>query len=258
MSLLNVKNISYSYGQHSPVFSNVSFNIKAGEILTLLGPNGVGKSTLINCLLGLTKPNTGQILLNNRKLSTLNRRQIAQQIAYVPQDYHISTNLSVYDFLMTGRAPFIGPFNTPGKRDQYIIQEYLQRFNLISIQRRAFSSLSGGQQQLITIIKALIQNPQILILDEPMAALDLNRQREVINILQSLSSKNIAIVLTSHLPDHVFMLDSNVGLFFPNGHLKIGQSDSLMTTNNLKTVYKTDLELIYLPKLHRYTCQLIP
>lgn len=256
MSLMEVNQISFSYPHQGNVFTNVNFTVKAGDILTFLGPNGVGKSTLLKCLLGFNKVNAGTICLNHRQLDQLSPRAIARQVAYVPQNYQISTGLSVTDYLLTARNPYLKPLQVPGNSEHRLVQKYLADFDLTTLADQRFSSLSGGQQQIVTIIKALIQTPSLLILDEPMAALDLKRQREVMTILKKLAHQGMAIVLTTHLPDHVFLLDSKVGLFFPNGELKVGTSSSLMTTENLEKIYQTPLELTYLPTLHRYTCQL--
>lgn len=256
MALLKVDQISYAYPKQPSLFTNVSFTVRPGEILTILGPNGVGKSTLLRCLLGLTPVASGAIYLNSHKLTRLNRRQIAQQVAIVSQDYRVRTNLSVNDFLLTGRAPYINPLQVPGEQDQKLVDRQLAHFNLTAIKEQPFSSLSGGQQQLVTIIKSLVQQPQILILDEPLAALDLNRQSDVLTMLQSLASAGMAIILTTHLPDHAFMLNSMTGLFFPDGQLKFGKSQQIMTAKNLTSVYQTPLTLTYLPKLRRYTCQI--
>lgn len=256
MTLLSANHISFAYRSQHPVFKNISLNINPGEIFTILGPNGVGKSTLLKCLLGLNRPQAGKILINKTSIGQLSRRQIARQVAYVPQNYQTNTNLSVMDYLLTARAPFLNILQTPGRSDFQLIITQLQKFGLGSLQDKPLSALSGGQQQLVTIIKALVQEPQLLILDEPMAALDLNRQKKVLTILRSLASSGIAIVLTTHLPDHVFLLNSAVGLFYPNGRLEVGPRDRLMTKEKLSTVYQTSLDLVYLPHLKRYTCQL--
>ena len=256
MTLLSANHVSFAYQLNHPVFKNISFNINPGEIFTILGPNGVGKSTLLRCLLGLNRPQAGKITINGTDTSQLTRRQIARQVAYVPQDYQTNTNLSVVDYLLTARAPFLNILQAPGKKDYQLITNRLQEFGLSTLQNKPFASLSGGQQQLVAIIKALVQEPQLLILDEPMAALDLNRQKKVLAILKSLAASGMAIILKTHLPDHVFLLDSAVGLFYPDGQLEVGPRDQLMTREKLSTVYQTAVDLIYLPRLHRYTCQL--
>lgn len=257
MPLLSVNNAAFAYQAGHPIFNDVNFQLNAGQIFTILGPNGAGKSTLLKCLLGFQELQRGQILIGGENITGMKRRQLAQQIAYVPQDYQVNTGLSVMDYLLTARAPYLSPLQLPGKEERQQVLTQLARFNLRHLLGRRFSSLSGGQQQLVTIIKALVQQPKLLILDEPMAALDLSRQRQVLTLLKELAATGMAIILTTHLPDHVFLLDSKVGLFFPGGTLRVGSTTRLMTKDNLTSIYHTPVELVYLPQLGRYTCQLV-
>ncbi len=117
-------------------------------------------------------------------------------------------------------------------------------------------SLSGGQQQLITIIRALLQEPRLLILDEPMAALDLSRQYEILKLIQDLAQQKITIILTTHLPDHALMLPTTIGLLDSKGSMITGSREELMTTEQLKRIYQVPLTLTYLSDLQRYTCQI--
>lgn len=256
MNLLSVNQLSFAYPGQVPIFKRVSFNIRAGEILTLLGPNGVGKSTLLRCLLGLVPPASGNITLASTPLDRLSRQEIAHHLAYVPQDYHAASTLSVQDYLLTARAAYLRPFQTPGPTEIALVQHYLQRFRLADLATIPFVSLSGGQQQLIAIIHGLVQQPRVLVLDEPMVALDLGRQAELITLFKKIAAKGMAIILTTHLPDHAFMLGGQVGLFTNDQQVVVGSQDALLTQEKLTAVYQTPLSVVYLPKLGRYSCQL--
>lgn len=256
MNLLITKDLSFAYDNKKTVFSDVSFSLSNGEILTIIGPNGIGKSTLLRCLLGVSKPTAGEILVDGKPIQNYNRREIAHQIAVVQQDYHLNVDISVRDYLLTARASYLGKFEMPGKTDEKLVVNNLKKYQLFSTYHQSFNDLSGGQQQLLTIIRAVIQQPQILLLDEPMSSLDLKRQAEVIQLLKKLSEMGMGIIMTTHLPDHAFMLGGQIGLFNQNGHLQIGKQKDLATEKNLSQIYGTRVKLIYLPHLHRYTCQL--
>ncbi|MCD7123640.1 ABC transporter ATP-binding protein [Limosilactobacillus caviae] len=257
MIVFDVHNLSFSYPKRQFVFHHVNFSLKTGEIFTILGPNGVGKSTLLHCLTGLLSPQQGTITVFGNEITALNGKNLAQQIAYVPQDYHINSNLTVIDYLLTGRAPYLSFFQTPKKKDFKMAEKYLQDFQLFQFRDHPFAALSGGQQQLITIIRALLQQPKLLILDEPMAALDLSRQYEILKLVKRLAhQEKITIILTTHLPDHALMLPTKIGLLDSNGTLTVGSRDQLMTTERLTEVYQVPLTLAYVPALQRYTCQI--
>lgn len=257
MTLLTVANLSFSYHKSPAIFHNVNFGLEAGEILTILGPNGVGKSTLLKCLCGLLTPTRGTINLKDKNIHDLTHRQLAQQIAIVPQNYHINSGITVIDYLLTGRTPYLPLLQMPTKKDYEIAEHYLKEFNLNTLKERTFNSLSGGQQQLIAIIKALLQEPKLLILDEPMAALDISRQYELLKLIKKLANKRIAILLTTHLPDYALMLNTKIGLLSTKGTLITGSADDLITKEKLEELYKIPLSLTYLPELHRYTCQIL-
>ncbi|MCC4325762.1 ABC transporter ATP-binding protein [Limosilactobacillus reuteri] len=256
MKVLEVNNLSFAYSKTHPVFRNVNFSLEAGEVFTILGPNGVGKSTLLHCLVGLLTPNEGTVIIDGKELGTVKRKTLAQQVAYVPQDYHVNSNLTVLDYLLTGRAPYLSFLQTPHQKDVQLAETYLQRFYLSSLRDHSFISLSGGQQQLITIIRALIQEPRLLILDEPMAALDVSRQYEILKLIQDLAQQKITIILTTHLPDHALMLPTTIGLLDSKGSMLTGSCEELMTTEQLERIYHVPLTLTYLPDLQRYTCQI--
>ncbi|MBB1078904.1 ABC transporter ATP-binding protein [Limosilactobacillus sp. STM2_1] len=257
MTLLTVTNLSFSYHKSSTVFHDVNLSLEAGEVFTILGPNGVGKSTLLQCLCGLLTPTKGEISLNGQNISDFTHRQLARQVAIVPQNYHINSGITVMDYLLTGRTPYLSLLQMPTKKDHEIAEQYLTEFNLNTLKNRSFSSLSGGQQQLIAIIKSLLQEPKLLILDEPMAALDISRQYELLKLIKRLANKHIAILLTTHLPDHALMLNTKIGLLSTSGTLTTGSTDDLITKERLEELYKIPLNLTYLPELHRYTCQIL-
>lgn len=256
MNILNVHQLAFSYSPSKTVLKKISFSLRAGEVFTILGPNGIGKSTLLHCLLGILPVNQGRIEVAGKDIQTVNQRFLAQQVAYVPQDYHVNSSIAVIDYLLTGRTPYLSLFQTPQHKDIMLAEKYLKEFKLIALRDRSFSSLSGGQQQLIAIIRALLQQPQLLILDEPMAALDLSRQYELLQLIKKLSRQQIAVILTTHLPDHALMLQAKVGLLNLNGTLKVGNSAQLLTKEKLEDLYQVPLDLEYMPNLHRYTCQI--
>lgn len=256
MKLLTVKDLTFAYPRQEPVFKKINFEVKAGEILSLLGPNGAGKSTLLKCLLGLNKYR-GEITLNGKKLSQLSRKEIAKKIAFVPQTYQVNSEISVLAYLLTGRTPYLNLFQSPKQSDYQEVKKLLADFKLENLANKAITNLSGGQLQLITILKALVQKPELLILDEPMAALDLKRQKELIKLIKKLSQNQVAIILTTHQPNYVFMLEQKVALMGKDYYFKTGLTDELLSAENLSQIYQTEVSVSYLPDLKRKNCQII-
>ncbi|MTV82188.1 ABC transporter ATP-binding protein [Secundilactobacillus folii] len=257
MSLLTVQNLGFHYSGQPTLFSDLNCTLQPGQILTILGPNGVGKSTFLKCLMGILKPTSGSISLADQPLSQQSVRQRAQQVAYVPQHVPDPGSLTVSDYVVTGRTPYLPFSQTPGAQDYEKVQVALKEFGLGDYAQRRVNTLSGGQFQLITIAKALVQEPRLVILDEPTAALDFGRQRQVLKLIQSMAGHHFAVIHTTHNPNHAFMLGNTVGLFAPDGSFETGQPDELLTEERLRATYQTPLKLIYEPALKRTVCELL-
>lgn len=180
------------------ILSHISFSLEPGKTLAVVGPNGAGKSTLLRALGGLL-PSKGEILLAGRKLSMLHRKETASLLAYVPQGLSVEFPLSVREFVMAGRYPYLSRFSKPGAADEAKVEEVLQLTNSQALSRQCVTSLSGGERQRVLIAAALAQEPQLLLLDEPTAFLDPKMQREILSLLKRLSKENgLAILSVSH------------------------------------------------------------
>lgn len=257
MSLLQINQLSFHYSGQPSLFENLSCSLQDGEIMTILGPNGIGKSTLLKCLMGLLTPTSGTVTINDQPLSQLSPKQLAQIVAYVPQHVPDPGSLTVSDYLVTGRTPYLGFAQTPSEDDYQRVKDALEKLSLSDLKDQEVNTLSGGQFQMVTIAKALVQSPKLVILDEPTAALDFGRQKQVIQLIQSLAADHFAVLHTTHNPNHAFMLGHQVGLFSRDSHFETGQADQLLTEDRLKRTYGTDLKLIYEPELGRYVCELV-
>lgn len=253
-ALLSAEHLAFHYPKQTDLFTDLQLQLHHGEILTLLGPNGIGKSTLLKCLLGLLTPTAGTLTLNGQPLATLTPKQRARIIAYVPQTIPTTTSLSVRDYLLTGRTPYLNFAQSPGATDVALADRILKTLQLSELTARTINTLSGGQAQLVTIARALMQEPELIILDEPTAALDFGRQQQLLSLVQQLAGQNIAVILTTHNPNHALILKQRVGLFGASGHFNYGGIE-LLTEPRLRATYQTKLRLLYVPELGRTICE---
>ena len=186
--MLQAIDLSYSYARRGAaaarVLDGVSFEAGRGTIVGLLGPNGSGKTTLLRLLSGVLRPESGQVLIDGRPISQLTRREAARRVAVVPQETHSTFDFSVIDMVLMGRYPHLGPFELEGAADQAIAREALAATGTASLANRSFSTLSGGEKQRVVIATALAQASDMLLLDEPTAALDLRYQIEIAGLLR--------------------------------------------------------------------------
>ncbi|WP_282803213.1 ABC transporter ATP-binding protein [Secundilactobacillus kimchicus] len=255
-ALLSTINLAFHYPRRPVVFNQLSFQLNRGDILTILGPNGIGKSTLLNCIVGGLTPTAGQLLMNNQPIDQLTIRDRAKMIAYVAQQTANQTALSVQDYVVTGRTPYLSFGQVPGVEDYERGEDALEKLGIIALKDQPLNTLSGGQQQLVTIAKALVQAAPLIILDEPTSALDFGRQQLILELIERLAADGYAIILTSHNPNHAFLLDHQVGLFAPDGHFTVGATQTLLTATALSQTYQADLKLVYVPELGRTICEM--
>lgn len=195
-AMLEVRSLHFAY-DHRPVLKGLDFRVAAGELCALLGNNGVGKSTLLRCLLGVLRPQRGRVLLDGQDGAALGRRQMAQRMAYVAQQSTSRERLTVFDVVLMGRRPYIT--SAVQDSDLEVVREVIERLGLEVLALRFIDELSGGEAQKVLIARALAQEPSVLVLDEPTSNLDLKNQHEVMRaIKEAVEQRGIAAVVAIH------------------------------------------------------------
>lgn len=230
----------------------VDLALRPGEILCLLGPNGVGKTTLFRTLLNLLPPLAGSLHLGGEDIRSLDRRQIARRIAYVPQVQSLPFAFTVRDIVLMGRSAALGPFAAPGAEDHRRTDAALEHLGIADLARRDMLQLSGGQQQMVLIARALAQGAPTMVMDEPTASLDLANRRRIETLIADLSRDGMGIVLSTHDPDQAAELADRVILLGPGRVLASGPTTETMTSDALSQLYATPIrrETLSDGKLH--------
>lgn len=254
MALVQCDNMYFSYDGKRQILNNVSFSIEKGQLVTLLGPNGVGKSTLLNCITGLLKPQRGKVLLNGKDIFSLSRKSVAREIAYVPQKNIVPFDYLVKEFVVMGRTSHLGILTTPSEHDYKLVDDALLKLGIADLSERQINELSGGEQQKAYIARALVQEPALVILDEPTAALDIGNQIRVLNLIKELLGLGFAVIQTTHNPDHCMMLGGKVAILDECGALETGICKDIITEERLRKVYNADVKLAYIPEIQRKAC----
>ncbi len=185
--MIKIENVSFSYVKSVPVLNNINIDIKEGECVILLGPNGVGKSTLISLILGSNKLQKGNVSFDDIPLKEMTPRLKAEHISYVPQLIN-GNDLTVYDTILLGRLPQYKIY--PNKEDKELVKEYLTRFGLENLKDKQTNEISGGERQIVSIARGFIQNSKTVIFDEPTSNLDIHSQLRVLNLIKEEKSKN--------------------------------------------------------------------
>ena len=243
--MFEVKDISFSYGREE-IFTNISFSIDKGDVLCILGPNGTGKTTLIKCLNGLQDIESGDILINGKNIKKLSFKEISRHIGYIPQSHVPSFPFKVFDVVLMGRAPYLNLTDSPKKEDVEIASNALNVLGIEYLKDKEYTNLSGGERQLVFLARVLCQKPDILILDEPTSHLDFGNQIKLLEIIDNLSKSGLAIIMSSHFPDHAFLSSTKVAIMKDKKFIDFGTPDDVVNEDNLKKAYSIDVELIKL------------
>lgn len=257
--MLQVKNLYYWHNVENSLLNGVDLTLKQGELLTILGANGRGKSTLLNCLAGLLAPKSGQILLQNENLASLSSKQIAQKIAYVSQQSPQTYQYKVRDYVVLGRAAHLGMFDKPSETDFELVDQALDKLGIRHFTEKIYMQMSGGEKQLVNLARILVQQPQLILFDEPTSALDYGNVFKTLSLIKELSLQGFTIVMTTHNPDHPMLLhsslpNSRVAILNEHGQLQTGFAPEIITQENLTALYHTDLRLLEVPELQRQIC----
>ena len=224
-----------------PLLSNISLDVPDGDYLCVLGANGAGKSTLLKILMGIIKPTTGDIFVNQQPLDQLSQKQLARQLAYVPQAHNRQLDFSVIDFIKMGRYAHHTAFSDWSQDDQHAMDHAIAITNTECFIARQMQTLSGGETQRVMIAAALCQQTPLLLLDEPTSFLDPHHQVEVHHLIRDLNQQhNISIIEVSHDFNHAAQHSKHI-LALKHGEIVwYGESSDLLTANHLHDIYDQD------------------
>ncbi len=240
---LEVKDVSCGYDGQNPVQKFVNFSVNSGEVCCVLGPNGCGKTTLFKTLLGLLPPRAGSIMIDGQNVTKWSPKKLATVMAYASQQHVPPFPYRVKDVVLLGRANKSG-VSQPTDEDYRIVDEAMRDMGVYDLRDRPYTDISGGQLQLVMIARALAQQPQLLVLDEPTAALDYGNAIRVIGKVRWLASQGYAVLMTTHSPDHAFMCRSNVVLLQASQPMCFGKAAEIITERNMREAYGLDVRVV--------------
>lgn len=243
---LVVDDVSCGYGGR-PVLEHVGFQLEPGSVTAILGPNGVGKTTLFKAALGFLPLETGSVTIDGGKIADMSRSEIARAIAYVPQIQNIPFAYTVEEAVLMGRAPHLKLLQQPGPEDRRIAREALETMGIARLAKKTCTEVSGGELQMVSIARALAQQPRYLVMDEPTASLDFGNQIHVLEHVIELTEGGIGVLMTTHDPEQAFSLKSDVVLLQRGRACRCGYYRDVLTEEALAETYGVDVLIRPIP-----------
>ncbi|MGL4723216.1 MAG: ABC transporter ATP-binding protein [Scandinavium sp.] len=234
MTTVSLSTHELRYGYQQPLFSPLSFTCKPGEIWAILGANGRGKSTLLDTLTGVLPPLGGNVIVEGG-------------VSVVPQFFRAAFAWRVEDVVLMGRARHVGLFAQPSSDDIHQVEQALAQLNILELAQKTFNRLSGGQQHLVMIARALVSGSQNVLLDEPCSALDLANQQVVLQLISDLAHRRQrSVMFTTHDPTHALQVASHTLLLLPQGEWLAGKTEDIVTEKHLLQAYGVEVKTVTL------------
>lgn len=239
---LTLKHVTCGYGT-TPILKDVSLTLRQGEIVCILGPNGIGKTTIFRSVLGFLKLLEGEVLLDGVPRDRMRARDFAKCVGYVPQSHEPPFPYSVPDVVVMGRAAHLRPFEAPGLEEYRIVDQVLNMLEISYLREKTYTRISGGERQMVLIARALAQNSGLLVMDEPTANLDFGNQIHVLQSIKKLTASGLGVLMTTHNPDHAFLCCDRVILLTKDKQVLEGTVDEIVTEENLRKAYGVEVRI---------------
>lgn len=241
MSIIKLEQIGFKYNEHQ-VLKNVSFEVKRGEFLGILGPNGSGKTTLLNVIDGILSPQDGEIWIDGTSCKKLKRENLAKIIAVVPQESLMIFPFTVQEIVLMGRAPHLGKWRFEGETDFRIAHQAMEMTDTLSLMNRSMNALSAGERQRVLIARALAQQPQIMLLDEPTAFLDIRHQIDFFDLIKTLNKNQTLTVIGVTHDINLASLYCDRIILLRDGRIHcMGSPEEVIAESHIREVYETNV-----------------
>ena len=238
---LEVKNASFSYKQKE-ILKNISFQLDSSEVLAILGPNGIGKTSLLKCLMGLLDWKSGASYLDGRDIKTIPSKEFWSNVSYVPQAKSLTFDLNALDMVVLGMVSKKSSFAMPQKEDFERARECLARIGVEHLADKSCASMSGGEFQMVLIARALINNPTVLILDEPETGLDFKNQLSVLTTINKLAVEDgMSVILNTHYPTHALQIADKSLMLLGLNHYRFGDTKEVIEPELMKKAYQVEV-----------------
>jgi len=234
--ILSVENGTFSYNNKQNIFENINFSVESGNLLAILGPNGAGKTTLLRCITGMLRWTDGMSTLDGENIRNIPEKRLWSRLSYVPQAKSSPSSYTVMEAVLLGRSSRIGIFAQPTKEDIERAENVLDQLSIAKLRNKRCHEISGGEYQMVLIARALVSDPEVLILDEPESNLDFKNQLIVLDTMSRLAQQGIACIFNTHYPEHALQR-SDKALILSHGKAVFGSTSRILTEENIENAF---------------------
>lgn len=241
--ILEIKELYFFYFKGKDVLKNINLDVEEGESITIFGPNGSGKSTLIKIILTFLKPYKGEILFKKRNIFNFDNSKIGKIFSYVPQKVNLNFPMSVFDYLLLGRVPYVNGFIR--KKDTQFVQSWIERMGIDKLKDKNFLFLSEGEKQIVTLIRSFIQESKVILLDEPLTHLDLKYRSKVLNLIKEIKISGKTIISIFHDIESTKFISDRVVLLKEGEIFDIGKPDEILKKEHLENLFLEPLSNLF-------------
>lgn len=253
--ILEVENGCFGYPKQEEILKNINLHLEKGHILSVLGPNGIGKTTLLKCMIGLLPWTSGRSILNGTDLCKMKSKDIWNTISYIPQAHSFSFSYTGLEMVMLGRSSHLGLFEQPGAREIEMAEAMMEKVGIMRLAGKDCNRMSGGELQMVLIARALINEPELIILDEPETGLDFHNQILVLNMIERLAhEEGISAIMNTHYPTNAMSIADEAFMMNRKGDRFYGTTDSILNEQNISRSFDVNVivdEVSYKDRLIR-------
>ena len=225
------------------ILRDINFSLEEGDILSVLGPNGVGKTTLIKCLTGLLKWTRGETFLEGKNISSIKENEIWSKISYIPQKRNFSFSYTGLEMVLFGSTSSLNIFERPKEKERIRAKEVMKMIGIDHLSNKNANEMSGGEVQMLLIARSLVKDPKIIILDEPESGLDYKNQLIILNLIKKLSERGVIIVMNTHYPEHALKISNKCLLLNYDKTYKFGETREVLNGENLKKSFSVEVKI---------------
>lgn len=240
--ILEIRNGCFGYPKQPEILKNINISLEEGRILAILGPNGIGKTTLLKCMIGLNRWRSGETLLCGNPLNELSPKEIWNTVSYIPQSHGFAFSYTGLEMVLMGRCSHLGTFSQPGKADMEMAEQMMEKVGITRLAHKDCNRMSGGELQMVLIAKALINEPKLIILDEPETGLDFHNQILVLNMIERLShEEGISAIMNTHYPTNAMRTADDAFMMNRKGDIFYGAASDILTEANISRSFDVDV-----------------